>query len=692
MVKEKFAIKFSLGLCSLLLASPWAYAQENSDSVVKLDEVSVKETAIHYAAPLKASVQRTPLALEDTPKSVQVFTESFMEEAQLQNIEDAIQFSSNTVYLGDNHGRSNQIAMRGFSGVPVLIDGLKVTNKLAHPELYNFEAIEVQKGADSLQYGESSPGGLVNLVKKKPTKETFAKMDFEATDNPSYGPKLDMGGALNQDKSLYFRFTSAFKYDEGFTNNTTDTKRIFIAPSVAYELNENHTLTFVLEHTNETTPSSFGTYINSQGKFVAPIKNTISHPDEKFKKRQTITGFDVDSHLASWTSLMKYRYIDYVGDNGDVHMPQRYNEVTNRVSRAYAYQKQELQEHALQYTLNKEMELFGFKNSLSVGADYNRAYSKLDMFYDPFNPYLINPAHPNYESLTGRGDHPLSMNMSRGRTQTTTWGAFLQDSLYFTDALIISAGVRFSETKPQNGQKSDATTPSFGIVYKMTPQTSFYASYSESFTPNSATDVHGKVLDPETGKGIEAGMKQKLFDERVTATVALFKIDKENIAMADPNFPLSSIASGKQESRGFEVDMGGDITPDWSMIASYGYTQTKNKDKNNNDLRNAPKHTAAVFTTYKLTALGLPSLYIGGGARYIGERYADDANAIKLDSAVVYNATVGYKKKNWRAAISVQNLTNEKYVEGAFASSPIAGTRVYAGKPRTVLATLGYVF
>ena len=142
---------------------------------------------------------------------------------------------------------------------------------------------------------------------------------------------------------------------------------------------------------------------------------------------------------------------------------------------------------------------------------------------------------------------------------------------------------------------------------------------------------------------------------------------------------------------GFEIDLSGDITSNLSVIASYGYVDTKNKDANNKDLRNIPNHTANLFTTYKLTALNLPDYYIGGGAKYIGNKYADDANNIQLDSALIYNATIGYKKGNWKANLSVQNLTDEEYVDGALASNA-AGTRVYVGTPRTILATIGYKF
>lgn len=694
-MKNDFSKKnLSIKLCAILLSSSALFAQEEQNTTL-LETITVNGTSnSNYQSDEKANLNRTKISKEDMAKSIQTFNQNFIEDAQLQNIDDVITMSSNTIYTGSSHGRTNQISMRGFSGVPILLDGMKITNKIARPEIFAYESIEILKGPDSLQYGESSPGGLVNLVKKKPTKNSLAQVELEANDNPSYSPKIDLGGAINNDKSLYFRLSSLLKYDEGWTNSNTDTNKIFVAPSLAYDINDNNTITFVTEYTDQTEPSDFGTYVNNKGKLIAPIKNMISHPDEEFEKTQKIAGFDLDSIFDTWSSNLKYRYIDYEGDNGDVHMPQRYNHLTNTVTMVYAYQKQEFQEHALQETINKEFDLFGKKNNLSIGADYNKAYSKLDMFFDPTQLYNINLSNPVYQHLTNLSDHPTARNMSAKKTSVESWGTFIQDNINLTDDLIFSAGVRYSESKPQNGQRTDATTPSFGLVYHLSSQTSFYTNYSESFTPNSAMDKNGKILDPETGKGYEFGFKQKLFDDKFDLTTAFFKIEKENIALADPNAPAVggwSISSGKQESQGFEIDLSGDITSNLSVIASYGYVDTKNKDANNKDLRNIPNHTANLFTTYKLTALNLPDYYIGGGAKYIGNKYADDANNIQLDSALIYNATIGYKKGNWKANLSVQNLTDEEYVDGALASNA-AGTRVYVGTPRTVLATIGYKF
>ncbi len=690
-MKNDFSKKnLSIKLCAILLTNTALFAQE----ATILEEITVKESAYSkYQNEAKPELNRTQISKEDTAKSIQTFNKTFIEDAQLQSIEDIIEMSSNTVYTGDNHGRTNDISMRGFSGVPILLDGIRITNKLAHPEVYNIESVEILKGPDSLQYGQSSPGGLVNLVTKKPTKESLAKIELEVSDNPSYSPKIDLGGAINEDKSLYFRLTSVLKYDEGWTNSNTDTNKVFIAPSLSYDINDNNVITFVTEYTNEKTPSSFGTYVNSKGELVASIKNMSSHPDEEFEKTQKIAGFDIDSIYDTWNSNFKYRYIDYEGENENVAFPFMYQEATGNLLRFFAIQNQKNQEHALQYTLNKETDIFGLNNKFSLGADYNKAYSETIMFADMTTFYPIYLANPNYESLTSLKDHPNATDMSTPKTSVESYGIFLQDHINLTDKLIFSAGIRYDEVKPKDSQKSDATTPQFGLVYHLTPETILFTNYSQSFTPTSRQDKAGNILDPEKGKGYEVGIKQKLFDDRFDLTTALFKIEKENVATLDINGGNTFVykASGKQESQGFEVDLSGDITSNLSLIASYGYTETKDKEINNNDLVNIPNHTANIFATYKLAALNLPDYYIGGGARYIGSKYANDTNTIELDSTLIYNATVGYKKGNWRANLSVQNLTDEEYVDGSLISDT-RGTRVYVGTPRTILATIGYKF
>ncbi|QKF82439.1 TonB-dependent siderophore receptor [Halarcobacter ebronensis] len=684
----------SFAVSSLLITSLNLFANEKENKSKKIDSVTIiaKESS-NYLNKDKTSINRSNIELEDMSKSIQLFNQEYIEDAQSQNIEDIIKMSSNTVYTGDTDGKSTNISMRGFSGVPILIDGLKITNKTAHPEVFNFETVEIQKGPDSLQYGTSSPGGIVNLVTKKPIKDFAGKIELEVSDNPSITPKLDVGGSLNEDKSLYFRLLSTLEHNEGWTNSNTDTNKAFIAPSLSYDINDNNTITFVSEYSNEKGPTTFGTNVNSKGDLVAPIENLASHPDEEFEKTQKMIGFDVDSIYSSWNSNFKYRYIKHIRDYGNVYLPLLYNESTNSVTRFPAQQRQEFSENLLQYTLNKEFSLFKFKNNLSVGTDYNKAYSQTTSRV-VMDPFVIDLANPDYEDrIVSVDEYSTIRDMSGDKTYVETWGSFIQDNINISENLIMNVGLRYSESKPQDGLKSNALTPSFGLVYKINPTTSIYASYSESFSPNSVTDKDGKILDPEEGIGYEMGIKKKLYNDNMLLTAAIFKIEKENIALSDDTTINTTdyVASGEQSSRGIELDLTGNITDNLSIVASYGYTSTENKQENNLQLRNIPKHTANIFTTYNLSSFNLPNYYIGGGARYIGTRYGDDANTIKFDSEIIYNATIGYKKGNWQASLSIQNLTDEEYVDGS-ASGTTSDTRVYVGTPRTILAKVSYRF
>ncbi len=679
----------SIYLSSLLIASTSLFANDTEKEIKKLDTVTVVGSqASNYLSLDEPSINRTNIDIEDSAKSIQIFNENFIEDYQPQTLDDIIKMSSNTTYQGNNHGRSIEIGMRGFSNVPILIDSMKITNSTANQEIYNLQAIEVLKGPDSLQYGESSPGGLINLVKKKPQKQEHGEIQFKVDEHTAYTTNADFGGGINNDSSLRYRVVTSLKHGEDYTNSNTDINRLFIAPTIAYDINDNHSFSIMAEYLKEKSPSSFGTYITSKGKLIAPIENISSNPDEEFKKTQKIIGFDLNSNFDTWNSNFKYRYIDYVGINGDVHMPFSYNEATDIVRRVYAYQKQEFSEHALQYTLNKELNIFNVKNNISLGADYNKAYSRTFMHFDPFTPYNLDLSNPDYEDLTSLSDHPTARDMTSEKTYNKSWGIFLQDSIHLSDNLIFNAGLRYSESKPKDGQKSDALTPSLGLVYKVTPSTSIYTNYSESFTPNTNMDENDKILDPEEGKGYELGIKQKFLNDKLNLTAAIFKIEKENVPLVQGLAPNTYYkASGKQESQGIEFDLTGQITSDWAIVASYGYTKTKDLDNDNNRLKNIPTHTANIFTTYHLSSFNLPNTYIGGGARFLGSRYVTDSNDLKLDSEIIYNATLGYKKGNWKASLNVQNLTDEEYVEGS-----ILSPRVYTGTPRTIMATISYKF
>ena len=211
------------------------------------------------------------------------------------------------------------------------------------------------------------------------------------------------------------------------------------------------------------------------------------------------------------------------------------------------------------------------QHKLIAGVDYihtdRRTLTRLERspsFLDVFNP-VYGVTKPNKLDMPLFADNNFTAN---------SWGFFIQDQIALSKKLKLLAGLRYDtisqttvnvdafgdqETTQFNG---NALTPRLGLLYQLTPQLSLYGSYSESFKPNTGDSATGKPLDPERGKGYELGLKTELFNGKLLATIAYFDITKQNVAGTDPNFPLFSVTTGEQRSRGIELDVAGELSPD----------------------------------------------------------------------------------------------------------------------------------
>ncbi|NJR65932.1 MAG: TonB-dependent receptor [Leptolyngbyaceae cyanobacterium CRU_2_3] len=188
-------------------------------------------------------------------------------------------------------------------------------------------------------------------------------------------------------------------------------------------------------------------------------------------------------------------------------------------------------------------------------------------------------------------------------------------------------------------------TPRVGIVYQPIPEISLYASYSQSFTPNSAATLSGDPLKPEQGDGYEVGIKAELLDRRLFATLAYFDITKRNVAVTDPINPFFSIATGRQRSRGLELDITGEILPGWNVITSYAYidaeiTEDTNPNLVGSQLPGIPFSSASLWTTYEIQSGEFQGLGFGVGFNFVGERQGGLPNSFRVGSYFVPNASI----------------------------------------------------
>lgn len=278
---------------------------------------------------------------------------------------------------------------------------------------------------------------------------------------------------------------------------------------------------------------------------------------------------------------------------------------------------------------------------------------------------------------------------------------YLQNLIELTPNLKFLAGGRFDwvdssyedlEASSIINETSDSKfSPRLGIVYQPSNSTSIYASWSNSFNPQFfARSQTEEVFEPETGEQFEIGIKQELFDKRVSATLAFFDITKKNVLTIDPLDVDFQVQTGEQKSRGIELDIVGEITPGWKVIATYAYTDAfVNKDEDLNlvddRLQGVPFNSASLWTTYEFQKGSLQGLGFGLGLVYAGEREATLPNDVKIPSYVRTDASIFYKQNNWRAALNFKNLFDTKYYESQ-------GFFIVPAAPLTVLGTISFDF
>ena len=692
--------------CSLTLGiSPLASAQDAAErsGTARMETVEVFANRVVN----DTSIGRNLLDVREMGRSIQIIDNSLIETVKPVAIEDILAFSSNISYLGDNDGRENSFVMRGFQSVPVLRDGFRVETfgGISDPELYNINRIEVLKGPDSILYGEANPGGLINMRMKRPLAEDHYEFSLDIGDNPSISPRFDLGGGLGSGTGLRYRLIGLYQHNDGWRDYDNGNERFFIAPSLSWAITDRTLLTVLAEFTEDDFPADFGTAIDADGNLTAPRGQVNNHPQDTIERHARTVGADLAHQFSSqWQAEVRVRYFETGYDYSALFLPFGLDLASFQYLRVPAQQAQDNEEIAAQFNMNGDFMVGGMRNRTSAGVDYRASTVENATRFNPGSAAFLEWRNPDYsEAPPPAADIPLAPGFYSNEDITRV-GVFLQNHLNLTEQLMLSAGVRYDDVErdPLQGSSTssqgyDNTSFQAGLRYDVMETTSLFANYSESFSPNFALDKNSQVLPPETGAGYEVGLKGYLFDERLGYTLAWFDIEKSNVAVTDqsaqptdPN-PLGQIAQGKQTSEGFEVDLTGELTEAWSVLASVGYTDTE--DETGISIVGAADVTASLWTSYR-TNIGLR---IGGGFEYVGERLVTgdldaDGNtpdSVWLDSHLLLNAFVGYARGRWHYQVNVSNLTDKKYVDAAWGG---LSRSVHAGADRQVLLSIKYQF
>lgn len=680
-----------------------------SVSTEKINIIVTADQQTPYLQPNASSATRTDTPIRDIPQSIQVVPQEVIEDQQVTRLDEALRNVSGVALGSDLTGRGTTFGLRGFDNAPVLRDGFRrYGNYQSFPEVANLDRVEVLKGPASILYGEIQPGGLINLVSKQPLSEPFYEAELQLGNRSFVRPRFDISGPLTSDRSLLYRVNGLYQTSDSYRGFNQDNQRLFIAPTLTWKISNRADLTVSLEYTNDRRAADNGLPAIGNRVVDVPRDRVGGEPEDRTETKYLNVGYNFEYRFSeNWKLRNGFRYSSYEYDFNVIALQLGFDDETGDLSRFFASQDGQDKNYALQTSVVGEFATGSVQHTLIFGADISYNKERISTVGDFETPISLNIFNPVYGQFP-RPDEDTLPSFGGNELKTTRYGLYVQDQISIFENLKLLAGLRYDTADQKNRvfpadsdseeskttQNYDAFTPRVGIVYQPIPELSLYASYSRSFNPGSARTAGGNIIEPETGKGYEVGIKAELLDRRLAATLAYFDITKQNVAVTDPNNSLFSIASGEQQSRGLELDISGQILPGWNIIAGYAYTDAEvtadpNRDLVGNRLFNAPKHSASLWTTYQIQSGELQGLGFGVGFNYVGEREGDLENSFEADSYFLSNAAVFYERDNWRFGINIKNLFNINYIQAVSNSRSSANI---PGEPLTVIASFGIKF
>ncbi|UZT99938.1 TonB-dependent receptor [Chryseobacterium fluminis] len=659
-------MKKDLMTVGLLLSAICFTAQMKKTETDTIRIQTIEDVNLHKTGnPNKAKPLSTKsnLTVMETPQPIAIVTHEIIEQQQARQLSDVIK-NVNGIYITSSRGGSqDSFGGRGFTfgNDNIFKNGSRVSSGV-FPEVTGLERVEVLKGANAMLYGNVGPGGIVNLITKKPKFEFGGTLGFSAGSWNSYKPTVDIYSPLS--KNVAVRVNGAYEYAESF-RDLVKSKKNYLNPSFLFNLSENTQLIVegdYLYH-NFTPDFGIGSVVDDAtgiSRLATEIsRNQFLGTDWQYQTTQQATTDVILNHKfnKNWALNAVASYQNYTKDYFSTERIRWiYNSKDNNFNPAWTrpvgktYNEQNYT--SLQINLNGEFKTGNIHHKLLVGTDGD--YSQADTQNFKLSTTTLDKFFLNDPSTwINEAPMPASDKTFRRRISTRRFGLYAQDLVELTKSLKVLAGVRYSYLT--NGESSDkifmpgftppaasaktedhAFSPKAGIIYNPNDNISVFATYTNSFVPNTGTTVHFEALKPSTVDQYEIGVKKNVFNSAVAVNLTAYQIVNNNTyttAIVGPDGQANSNTSlkeyaGRVRSRGAELDITGNPLSNLSLIGGVSYNHaeyTETPDKTgyveNQRLVRTPAVTAnaSVFYTFTRFAKGLK---IGTTAFYTGDRKA----------------------------------------------------------------------
>jgi iron complex outermembrane receptor protein len=650
-----------------------------------------------YQPPASASIMRGQGPIQDIPQAINVVPAQVIRDQAPRNLDDALANVSGITQGNNFGGTSDTVMKRGFGDNrdgSIMRDGMPLVQGRSLNA--STERVEVLKGPASLLYGIQDPGGVINVVSKRPQLEQYNALTLRGSTYGSgkngSGGGLDSTGALG-DSPLAYRLIVDHE-DEDYWRNYGVHRESLVAPSLAW-LGEDTQVVLAYEHREFLYPFDRGTAFGSDGHPLnIPATRRLDEPFNDMEGRSDLYRLEVDHQLSDgWKAHFGYSFNRETYDASQVRVT-AVNEAKGTLTRSIDGTHNAMsRDQFATFSLNGNVLVAGMRHDLLVGVDHeDRKVFRGDLIRQtPSSTFSYeNPLYGQQQEGSN-----VRASDSDQTDKLRTDSLFIQDALHLDEHWILVAGGRFQQYdqyagrgrpfKANTDNSGQTWVPNAGVVYKVDEQLSWYGSYSESFKPNSSIaplSIGGGqtlLLDggiaPEEGKSWELGAKLDI-PGQLTGNLALFDITKRNVLVADGDSNPGTIIysnAGEVRSRGVELDLTGQLSERWSLIGSYAFTDaevTKDPELKGKRLQNVARHSGSLSAVYDYGSLfGGDRLRLGAGARYVGERAGNASNDFDLPAYTVADAFASYETQldehKVRLQLNVKNLFDKVYYTSA---------------------------
>ncbi len=665
---------------------------------ITVDAVLEGTRTTSYRANDSFAATRTNTPLIETPQSAQSITRQAIEDAGADTLADTYDYLAGVTRDNTQGGlQGDEYIVRGFDTENVLFNGNR-TSSASTLDTQNVERVEVLRGVTGLLFGRADPGGLINIVTKQPLDEPLYIVEGQYSSGISGDGEdldkgrvaIDIGGPLNEQKTLRYRLNAAYDDEQSFREDVDEEVK-FISPVIEYEINDKTIANIEIIYQEREDTFDRGLF-EVNGDLVLDLDFNVAENNTGVIDKEFLSGtVRLDHEFApGWKARLGVYASDDERDGDAVQQGGVTGQIANRQRRDVKSVDKFL---TIQPEITGEFSTGSIGHTVLVGADW--ADQSIDFRgiigpatspIDVFNPDFSVPIPPLDPAMSSLFDSKLD---------SESLSFYLQDQIDLTEQWKLLLGIRWEEVRisadtnvafgpialnPEERFKDSETTGRVGLVYQPIESVGMYISYAESYRAPVATlslqDSMGNEVDAETGDAYEFGVKYESPNGNFGGTAAVYHIDKDNVLDTDPDDPfgfLSAINVGKVRSEGFELDFGGEITDNISVSFSYAYTDVRTTESSatfteGTRLRNVPRNAASFQGSYKFMQGSLQGLRVFGGWVYEDSRRTSQASTddTMLPAYSIFNLGADYEiTNNVKATVLVKNIFDEEYYTSA---------------------------